>query len=79
MPFLRCYAVWLLGDQIFRRNVVTANAVPSSPILFTVMMGALLSSEISFLTRATPRNIPEDDILHSRRRENLKYYMWRCI
>jgi hypothetical protein len=27
------------------------------------------------LTRATRRNIPEDDILHSHRRENLKSYL----
>jgi hypothetical protein len=27
------------------------------------------------LTRATRRNIPEDDILHSHRRENLKSYI----
>jgi hypothetical protein len=25
-------------------------------------------------TRATRRNVPEDDILHSHRRENLKFY-----
>jgi hypothetical protein len=28
------------------------------------------------LTRATLRNIPEDGILHSHRRENLKSYIW---
>jgi hypothetical protein len=28
-----------------------------------------------FLTRATQRNNPEDTILHSHRRENLKSYM----
>jgi hypothetical protein len=28
----------------------------------------------SVLTRATWRNIPEDSILHSQRRENIKYY-----
>jgi hypothetical protein len=33
------------------------------------------SSETSVLTRATRRNNPEDTILHSHRRENLKSYM----
>jgi hypothetical protein len=32
------------------------------------------SSETSVLTRATRRNTPEDTILHSHRRENLKSY-----
>jgi hypothetical protein len=36
---------------------------------------ALSSSETSVLTRATPRNISEDAILHSSRRENLKSYV----
>jgi hypothetical protein len=37
------------------------------------------SSETSVLTRATRRNNPEDTILHSHRRENLKSYKLRVF
>jgi hypothetical protein len=46
----------------------------SSPILVTLMMEEIRSSETSVLNRTTGRNIPEDDIRHSHRRENLKSY-----
>jgi hypothetical protein len=48
--------------------------LPSSPIL-VALMEAPGSSETSVLTRVTRRIIPEDTILHSHRRENLKSYM----
>jgi hypothetical protein len=42
--------------------LVTANVVPTSPILITLMMKAIGSFETSFITGVTWRNIPEDGI-----------------
>jgi hypothetical protein len=51
---LRCVALVFLRSV--SRLLVTANVVPSSPILVTLMKEALSSSETSVLTRATRRN-----------------------
>jgi hypothetical protein len=75
---IRAIRIFALGTPIavisnrrkLRRNIV--NTVPSSLILVTLMMEATCCSVTPFLKRATRRNIPEDGIIHSHRRENLK-------
>jgi hypothetical protein len=52
--------------------LVIACVVPSLLILSTMIMGEIHSSETSVLTRAPWRHMPEESILHSHSRENLR-------
>jgi hypothetical protein len=58
-----------------RRLLVIANIVPNSPLMATRILEGLRATETSVLTRAIRRNILEDGILHSHRRENPKFYV----
>jgi hypothetical protein len=49
--------------------------VHRSWISYTLKTKAIRSSETSVHTGSTLRHIPEDGILHSHRRENLKSYL----
>jgi hypothetical protein len=56
--------------------VASGNVIPSSLIIFTPKMEVILSFETLLLTRAAQRQIPEDNIPHSHRRESLKSKQW---
>jgi hypothetical protein len=81
------YMLWRMQSSGLRRRVHriatiirvegiselgTTLTITSSLILFTLMMEAICSSEMSALTRATRRHTPADRILDSHLRENLK-------
>jgi hypothetical protein len=65
--------VALLTSSVLRL-LVNFNIFHSSPIVVTLKMVALRSSETSVLIKATQLNNPDVGILHSDRHENHKLY-----
>jgi phospholipid N-methyltransferase len=74
LDLVRTYDSEELSASFIRVTRITASTVPSSPIFATLMKEALRSSENPVLTIATQLNTPEDAILRSHRRGNLKSY-----
>jgi hypothetical protein len=64
----------LLFAYLTTLSIAQAQAGSSLANFSTLKLEAMRSSETSVHTRATRRHIPEDGILHSHRRENLKFY-----
>jgi hypothetical protein len=68
-----------LVTDVSEKHIASVISVKSISVLGTALVVVACSV---VLARATRRNIPEDGILHSHRRENLKSYinsvvLWR--
>jgi hypothetical protein len=63
------------SSGMLRRVALVRTDVSEERSAYIIAVTRICSSETSVLTRFIGRNIPEDDILHSYHRENLKFYI----
>jgi hypothetical protein len=79
--FGRTYRLHLQGRKIHERGSSVSRWLQTSLArgFFNLKMEAICSSETSVHTITTRRHIPENDILHIHRRENLKSYKYTQV
>jgi hypothetical protein len=63
------------SNSLSSLHASAANVVPTSPILLTLIMEVIGIFEKSAYIRYTQCYVPDDGILDSHRRENLKFYI----
>jgi hypothetical protein len=70
---------YLTWEEYYVSQYKMCSIIQSLIHLNFLKIEAIRSSETSVHTRTTQRQIPEDGILHSHRRENLKSYIIRIV
>jgi hypothetical protein len=69
-----CDAAWLLYEPEFRWKVsATANVVPRSLVISTLIMETIFPSDMLVLKREARRHVPDNGILH------VKYFFAACF
>jgi hypothetical protein len=78
-PCGSCKYRYFGGINRLYHQLLVADNVSSSAILFTPMLEAIRSSETSVLTKAKRRHMPEDGILRREKNWQQKWKTWQGI
>jgi hypothetical protein len=76
LPFLPSFLQFIFNHKLEERERGKVSDCNSQFISSTLKMEATRSSETSVYNKPTQRHIPEDGILHSHLRENLKSHLF---